>query len=186
MRSHSLSGFAGVSCSHAQSHTDHLTWLWKIKSSRALVKFSFFYSRDQSCLLNLNSSVLMWQDWFCFGLTCDPQLMTEMLQSNYNLTACGFRLVISKQHWITCCIWMAVWKEPANELFGVASSPVLIPLEETTQTLYIISFLQECYVVNQCRLLVTVFPSNFTSNSFFCCIGSLVRQTKLQCFQVCW
>lgn len=132
----------------------------------------------------LNSSLPMWQDRFCVGLTCDPQLMTEMLY--YNLTACWFGLCTSKQHWITCYIWMAIWKASANELSGVASSPMLIPLEETTQTLYTISFLQECYVVSQCRLLVTVWLSNLINDSFFCCLGSLVRQTKLQCCQVCW
>lgn len=102
------------------------------------------------------------------------------------LTACWFSLVISKQDWITCCIKMAIWRKRGKELFGVASSPMLMPSEETTPTLYIISFFQECYLVSQRRLLVTVFPSNLINNSFFCCLGSLVRQTKLQCCQACW
>lgn len=148
--------------------------------------FIFFYSRDQSCASHLKSFLPMWQDWFCLGLACDLQLMMESLMSNHNLTACWFSLVTPQQHWITCCIQMAAWREPASEIFGAASSPVLVPLEQSTQTLYIISFLQECYPVNQCRLLVTEFPFNFINNSFFCCLGSLVRQTKMQCCQVCW
>lgn len=35
-----------------------------------------------------------------------------------------------------------------RSFLGVAAIPVLIPLEEITETLGIISFLQECYVVN--------------------------------------
>lgn len=104
-----------------------------------------------------------------------PQFICLLVQSDY--TSAALNDLLHTDGCLKGTSKRALWR---------GFKPSVNPFEQTTQTLCIISFLQECYLVNQCRLRVTVFPFNFINNSFFCCLGSLVRQTKLQCCQVCW
>lgn len=149
--------------------------------------FIFFYSRDQSCTSHLKNFLPMWWDQFCLALACDLQLMIELL----SVLKPQFNCVLLQSGCTSAALNNLLHTDgslrgTSRRLVGEASSHMLIPLEQTTQTLCIISFLWKCYLVNQCRLLVTVFPFNFINNSFFCCLGSPVWQTKLQHCQACW
>lgn len=154
----------------------------KVKSSRTFVKFLSLFIAEISRL------PLTWGVSCQCGNSVSILPVTYSWWSNHWSQTTIYLLVGSVWLYLSSTEWPAAyrWLPEGNQLFGGAWSPLLIPLEQTTQTLCIISFLQERYLVNQCRLQVTVFPFNFTNNSFFCCLGSLVRQIKLQCCQVCW
>lgn len=130
MRSHSLQCFAGVSCSHAQSR-----WSSDLVSKEQIVRVLCEVFTAEISHASLARSAL--PQSYLWPIADDWDTVVK-------LPSCWLGLVIPKQHRTTRCTCMAIWKECFNELFRVASSPVLIPLEETTQALCIISHLQEC------------------------------------------